>query len=300
MIADRGGQIRTEIKRILHQEGFRGIIEADNLDKVKSSVKAGEVDALFFDAAINSGAICDLIRDIRNQKIGPNPFIIAIAMAQDPSREDIMRVINSGCDDLILKPISVGMILKRLFNQITARKKYVVTSSYTGPTRRSSGREQPKNIPEYEVPNPLRAKAVGGPEEAELHSATKEYKELLASQNMERKASLITRVIGDLIPLYGGSTPPEDAEKFLIILKTTCDDLLELLEEAERAVELKLCKSLSSIINSVASRWREPDEKDLKLLPELSRALFACFSVEGDLDAFAKDISATIDKRSVT
>lgn len=161
LIADAGGGIRSEIKSILHFEGFREITETDRVPGIEGAIDEEPVDLMIIDSALPHGDVCDLTHRIRHHEIGGNPFVVVIIMSLDPTQEEIMKIIDSGADDLLLKPISAGMLKKRVLNLISARKQFVVTSDYIGPTRRKKHRQGSERIPQFVVPNPLRAKAVG-------------------------------------------------------------------------------------------------------------------------------------------
>ena len=101
VVADAGGQIREEIKSIVHHEGFRDITLLDNLKSVRDVVAENQVDLLIIDHEFPRGNVQKFIRRIRHHEIGSNPFIVIITLALDPEKEEIMRIIDSGSDDLL-------------------------------------------------------------------------------------------------------------------------------------------------------------------------------------------------------
>ena len=114
LIADSGKQNRVEIRNILFHEGFRDITDTDDYKFVREQVAENNVDLLIVDHEFPKGDVCKLIREIRHDEIGDNPFIVVITLAFDPEKEDIMRIIDSGSDDVMLKPISAGSVVKRI------------------------------------------------------------------------------------------------------------------------------------------------------------------------------------------
>ena len=116
LIADAGGQIRTEIKQVLRYEGFRNIVEAENVDDAREAVINNYIDVIITDNILNQADMCQSIRDIRHGALGNNPFIVVITMATDPAREDIMSIIDSGADDIILPLKCSREILKGVAN----------------------------------------------------------------------------------------------------------------------------------------------------------------------------------------
>jgi DNA-binding response OmpR family regulator len=69
---------------------------------------------LIIDHEFPRGNVHKFTRRIRHHEIGSNPFIVIITLALEPEKEEIMRIIDSGSDDLLLKPITAGMLVKRV------------------------------------------------------------------------------------------------------------------------------------------------------------------------------------------
>ena len=101
-----------------------------------------------------------LVRSIRNDVNTPNPFASVIVTTWQPTPVLLMRVTNSGADDLLVKPVSPKQVLERITSLMKERRGFVVTSDYTGPDRRKSPREGAQ-IPLLDVPNTLKLKATG-------------------------------------------------------------------------------------------------------------------------------------------
>jgi len=101
-----------------------------------------------------------LVRSIRNDANTPNPFAGLIVTTWQPTPVLLMRVTNSGADDLLVKPVSPKQVLERIGTLIKDRRGFVVTADYTGPDRRKSPREGAQ-IPLLDVPNTLKLKATG-------------------------------------------------------------------------------------------------------------------------------------------
>lgn len=101
-----------------------------------------------------------LVRAIRNDVNTPNPFAGLVVTTWQPTPVLLMRVTNSGADDLLVKPISPKQVLDRIVTLMKERRGFVVTADYTGPDRRKSPREGAQ-IPLLDVPNTLKLKATG-------------------------------------------------------------------------------------------------------------------------------------------
>ncbi len=162
LIADGGGQIRSEIKGILHHESFREMIDTKDQDVVRESIANDDVDLLIADYDLPRSNVRKLVYDIRHNHLGNNPFIVVVILANDPERVDIMNIINSGADDHMLRPITTGNLITRINYLVSNRKQLAATSYYIGPTRRKGDREGSEVIPEIGLPKRVKAKALSG------------------------------------------------------------------------------------------------------------------------------------------
>jgi len=161
IIGDTNSAVRQGIKTALFAHGFRNIRDASRLPTLHTAVEQNEVDLVVCDCALPEGDVSAMIYDVRHNRIGDNPFIVLIALAASPTPDVIARIIDSGADDLIAKPISPAILIDRVTRLTRARKRFVVTSDYIGPNRRDTLRPDDEAIPLIEVPNPLSAKTSG-------------------------------------------------------------------------------------------------------------------------------------------
>lgn len=298
LIADSGAGIRAEIKGVLHYEGFREITETGRISEVKEALETNGIDLLIIDKDLPNGDVCEMINQVRHHELGINPFVVIITMAQDPSREDIMEIIDSGADDLLLKPITAGKLKDRVMHLVGDRKNFVVTSDYIGPTRRSSHRPGTEKIPELEVPNPLRAKSQDGKDIDTLQKEIDRFSEILNEQKMGRNAIQIAYLVDRLIPIYQSGKVDKAVTKPLERLHYVTEDISRRLRGTAYDHVGELCKSMVSVVSSIRKKPLEPDGKDLKLLPELAQAIKTAFTSKDEGASLARDISASVQRRA--
>ena len=296
LIADSGKQNRTEIRNILFHEGFRDITDSDNYEFVREQVAENNVDLLIVDYEFPKGDVCKLIKEIRHDDIGNNPFVVIIALAFDPEKEDIMRIIDSGSDDVLLKPISAGSVVKRIKFFANERKKFVVTSDYIGPTRRSSHRPGTVEIPEIDVPNPVRITAVDGKEMSNVQDEVQHHSNVLNEQKVERQAHQIIYLVERIMPLYFDGNAVMDVTEDLDDLKAATGHI-NLLKDTKYEYVGELCETLMTIVDMICLSPNEPDSQSLKLLPELSQSIVAALQASGDESDIAHMISDSVQRQ---
>jgi len=161
VIGEPNRQIGEGIQGGLRDLGFRYITLAEKMSKVREAVSRGDVDLLICATEFADGSLCDLANAIRRNMIGRNPFIVVIALVKEATRSSILSVVNSGCDDVIPKPVTNKAMTERIMKLTRERKEFVVTADYVGPSRRGIERSDAQMRSTMTVPNPLHAKTCG-------------------------------------------------------------------------------------------------------------------------------------------
>ena len=78
----------------------------------------------------------------------------------DSAAETVQRLIGSGIDDLIRKPVSIDRLFESVGTFAQERKPFFVSYNYVGPTRRSGHRALEPANQIIRVPNTLRSRAI--------------------------------------------------------------------------------------------------------------------------------------------
>jgi hypothetical protein len=150
-------------------------------DKLIFSISRGDIDFLVLEADERPVEMCELVRDIRLGKIGPNPYLVISVITWRADNLLITNFINAGADDVIVMPASVGFASGRVDQLIDDRREFVVTTGYVGPDRRSRSRITIDELGTFAVPNGLRYKTTGDesakPNSAGLKRANRTVKE---------------------------------------------------------------------------------------------------------------------------
>lgn len=191
LIYDPVSANRMATRAVLYTLGFRKIETvatlkafADNLCKRPPDLAVCEVQGA-------GTELCALIQSLRQGGEGYNPFIVIIATAWEKNAELIARVVNSGADDLLLRPFSTALLGSRIETHIQRRKGFVVTTDYVGPDRRRD-QTRPSNAELFEPPNSLKMKAKDRltPEETaqRLDLELRAAKDVLNTEKLRRDA----------------------------------------------------------------------------------------------------------------
>ncbi len=276
LLVDHDLNTRQSIKNILHNHGFRDLRFGKSLADIRAVLDKYMPDLLISTCELKDGDFIDFIRDIRRGEAGNNPFIPIITLIETPTPELVQRVVESGTDTVIAKPISTAQLLDRIDDLIESRKKFVVADNYIGPARRKDQGEAG-----IEAPNTLRAKATGeklsfSEVEAMINKAMGEMK----TANLDIIGVQIAAHITNLVPMLqrAGRLDPSIRQELLSLLDVT-DTSTDKLSGTKFEHVTELCESVGNVASSIlAARGGTPEPKDVQLLKPLSQAIQACFS----------------------
>jgi CheY-like chemotaxis protein len=152
---------RTATRTALFSLGFRKIEAVATLDALTESIRRRPPDLALCEAHGQVDEVCTMIQALRQGTTGYNPFIVIIVTAWEQNQGLVRRVLDSGADDLLLRPFSATMLGQRVATHAEHRKSFVITSDYVGPDRRHES-SRPPHIERFEPPNSLKMKARDG------------------------------------------------------------------------------------------------------------------------------------------
>lgn len=182
--------IRTGLRGALFSIGFRSINETASFIKLHDLIEQDAIDLLITSSELESNDTGFLISEMRNQRLGSNPFLVVITLLASAEPDYVKRVIDSGADDLVLTPVQPDQLILRIEKLTRTRKPFVVTHDYTGPDRRTKARAfETHSAPMLEVPNPLKFRAeASGLDSTRLNRSITETGTTLNRMKIERYA----------------------------------------------------------------------------------------------------------------
>ncbi len=289
VLVDANRDIRSSVRASLRLEGFGDVRDTHRVARAKEWVETSPPDLLMADAHFFETESCGLFREIRQQFLGGDPFVPMIAVAAPGLQPHMRKVIDSGVDHIVVKPVTIAEILDRIHALIQKRKPFVVTCDYIGPDRRKEPRPGVR-APLIEVPNALRAKATRGPE---LKSLRRDIRAATAEINwrkMERDAYQIAWLTARIVDGDAGTRPAHLARLLHI-----AGDLARRLDGSRMDHVSELCRSLTQVADKLSAGQRA-DGRDMKILQHLSAAIHAAFPDHGESAHIARDIASSVSR----
>ena len=182
---------RTATRAVLYTLGFRNIESVGTVESFAEAIRKRPPDLALCEAQGADAELCEMIQSLRQGVSGFNPFLVIIVTAWEKNSTLVSRVLNSGADDLLLRPFSTTLLRTRIDTHVERRKQFVITHDYVGPDRRSDP-TRASNTELFEPPNSLKMKAKEGLTPAEVTARMdhelKSACEVLNSEKLRRDA----------------------------------------------------------------------------------------------------------------
>jgi hypothetical protein len=209
-------------------------------------------------------------------------------------------VVNSGADDLLAAPISPAKLFTRIDVLVGNRKPFVVTSDYIGPDRRKNpggDGDRQSSIPILEVPNTLRAKALGETIDiARLQDAIDGAMVEINEQRMIRHSYQIGFLVGIIVPAYQKNQVGPEIEAHIHRLSEIANEIGGRLTGSRFEHVADLCRALIKVVGAISENPKNPNPKDVELLKPLSDSVLAGFNPDKDSTVMANEITSMVQK----
>ena len=149
---------RTATRAAMLSLGFRRTETVSSLEAMIEVIQKQPPDLVLADTQGAADELCGAIQQLRQGAAGYNPFIVIIVTAWEKSSALITKIVNSGADDLLLRPFSTALLGARIEAHIERRKGFVITTDYVGPDRRRDATRS-ADSDMFDPPNSLKMKA---------------------------------------------------------------------------------------------------------------------------------------------
>jgi DNA-binding response OmpR family regulator len=283
--------------------GYSNLREFDTLEGFTDLVAVAQPDLILMDIGLPGGDVAQTVAELRHGRLGINPYLPVILTTWEAERSVVRRLVDSGADDLLVKPLSTKSLLDRLEAVAMSRKPFVVTSDYIGPDRRRADARRESNVPLFEVPNPMRAKLTGESFDARaLQQAIMAMNEQINRQRLQASAFRIAFVAAQIVPLYKTQTVP-DASTLAMLrdLIASTEDIQQRIAGTDLAHVGQLCERLLLPARQMYERGEgfvfTPDwQTSFDLLKSLGDAVLAFFHPDRDAAVLASEVAVAIDR----
>lgn len=267
---------RNGVRTILSNNGFSNVTLGTEISKIRDVLTSGMPDLIITGIDFPDGKITDILSDIRNSKLGHNPFMPVIVMLGETTPEMIATLMNAGPDDVVMKPISTKGLLQRMHKQIHKRRPFIVTEKYLGPARKGDDTSRA-----VDPPNPLHLKATGGKASfMEIEQMIRGAMQSVEERKLENQGPEIAALVGRLTPMLDKPQITPSAIGGLNMLIDLNMQAISKLEGSKYSHVQELCKALITVSKNLTqtAAGTAPEPQQVKLLKPLSQAIQAGFA----------------------
>ena len=233
-----------------------------------------------------------LVKDIRFQKIGDNPFMLISIIIGPHHGEALDRAIEAGVDDIIIKPVSAERVQERLRLVTFHRRPFIATDGYVGPERKNED-APPTDVHRVPVVNTL-LETVNGREldKRALKAAVEGSLEKVLQAQLDTHRFRLGEMCERLVQAYETNEVTDDVQTDLMRLADALREASMVIEKLQDLNLSGLCTSLASNVEQIASRYLNTTESDIGLIRKITMAFkMAIEPPEPDGQPEAADLS---------
>lgn len=278
VLAEPNADLRHTLKECLREHGFRSILDTGNLSQVASAVSEGNVDLLIADTSLPEGDFNKYVTELRHGKHGNNPFLVTMTLVSKPTQASVQTAIDSGTDHVLAKPFQPEALIRHADELTHGRKRFVVTTDYIGPDRRSGQRGGGIEIPQVDVPNALRQRMTGQMSEGVLRRHVDAAKATVNEQKVVRHAYQIGWLLDRLLPEIDAEKKSVDFNAHMERLSIVSKDISERIRSTRYAHVAAMCMTLGNMVEEAVSNGF--DAHDVRLLKKMAELIEAAFDPE--------------------
>jgi DNA-binding response OmpR family regulator len=279
LMGERNSHVRNLYRSGLFRSGLRGIEDCSTSARALEILVDRIFDLIVLDADMQDPDSTGIIRLLRERKVGKDPFASVILIADPPNSDRARKLINAGADAILIRPISVEILQKKIVQLIETRHPFVVTHEYIGPERRTEPRDGTKLIHSHPVPNNLRNRAMGKIDDNLHFKAVEESWIIIKKERIARIIYQISWLANHIIPLIekndAEAAKARCIQQFCVVIRsiddwthdTKNDDFFSVykqlkekaqsLAQAQEEAQLELIKSMRSDAAKLDVLWRK-------------------------------------------
>lgn len=258
----------ADVERHLGILGIRTLRTSPDYDRTCRTIDRDRPDLVLCAMRPGQAEAHSLLRGIRHQEIGTNPFPVMISLAEPMSPGDGAAAINTGIDSMLLAPFDRDTFVRRVNELAFNRKKFVAAPGYIGPTRRVSMRQETGAGEEFEVPNPVRSMGTGMSREEclrEIEAASQS----LTGRKLSNDIAAIRRLVYEIAPDYEAGNITDHFHRRVQELHA----IVQMIQKRGLRIGnrdlVSMCELANNILGEIRERPTPPNLRHLRAMPKL-------------------------------
>lgn len=257
---------------MLRGEGLRRTRTFSRIEDLMNAMRERSPDLLILTDDIDP-EIFQIVKDIRNHKIGRNPFIVISFMVNPEEDRAIKKAILAGADDVMIKPVAPGKLLERMAQLGTKRLPFIATTDYVGPERRRGNSDRPSKIRQLKVINTMQAKLEGKKVSAtDLARGVDHCMGDVMAAKLDSHGLRLGYVCNLILKAYDEKTITKEVEDNLIVLVGVLEDAAKTSKGIGEIELSTICVDLARQVEEMADKYENPSDNDIALVRKLTKA----------------------------
>lgn len=283
---------RRVIRYALHELGFSRLQECSDSDRARDLIAGHNPQLLIIDLDSGVEPTCAVVRDIRHQRFGNDPFVVSMSTTWNPASTTVQQALDCGVDDIVVKPISVDILARRVTNLIENRKLFVATDTYVGPDRRQKPRLAPDEPPLVRVPNTLRHKATGDPTAALSPTAMQAAIDAIVLQRIQHLSIEATKLASRLEQYCLADGKGRNMEESVLVMSQLVHKIASYIGDRQDPRLVEIGGSMTNLMEIIL-RAPTPIRERFEILGLHSQAVTAALL---DRDGAAKAVARALER----
>jgi len=283
----------------LGTRGIRDPVVCRNAGALSGAMTA-PIDLLLCDIDLPGLDFPATVQDIRHGRLGTSPFAIVIATARPSTTNDLPRILASGIDYIVLKPMPADQVMRRVDGFTRGRKPFVVTADFIGPSRRARRRNDGSDDEVTLVPNTLRVKVLFNDRIHLMGKLIEIGHARLGKKKSETRLKSVPRMVRRLIELRQRQMDAPRGSDWLRATALLADKSEEVVSDHKGKAATGHVGEIAARIGQIARRWSDsgerPSEVEVALIAQLADALLGATVADGDVPDIAREIAAMVDR----
>ena len=279
----------------LGARGLKDLAICRDADSLRQAM-APMIDLVLCDVDLPGMDFVETTQEIRQSALGANPFAIVIATARPSAQADVGKVIKSGIDDFLIKPMTADLVMRRVGSFAGGRKPFVVTNSYVGPSRRAKRREDGSDDDMIEVPNTLRGKLVDNLQLEELRAIIDSALSSVEGKKNETRLKAVVRLTQKLLAQQAEHSRAGEMRRTLDLLAEKADEVVSDHRDSATSHVAELAERIGKLARRISAGTGRPGNVEVSLLAKLSDAVVSSFTASAAAAQISFAIAGIVDK----
>jgi len=136
LIFDTDNFYRRVIYNLLLSFEVPAVVQAAEYSKAANILKIKSFDLIVMDWDMDGGSRLDLVKNLRNGKLGPNIWTPVLLCSAHNRKSRIYQARDAGISEIVAKPVSPQQMLDKMRASCFRMRRFVRSENFSGPDRR--------------------------------------------------------------------------------------------------------------------------------------------------------------------